>query len=62
MLEWNPLDFNTSVGGSLRKWIWEVVVLSWLLYLRVGGMGGVYIAITKNLTVRHLYAQLGVTG
>ena len=39
-----------------------MVVSSWLLSPRVGGVGGVYIAITKNLIVTHLYAQLGGTG
>ena len=39
-----------------------MVASFWLLSLRVGGMGGVYIASTKNLAVTHLYAQLGGTG
>ena len=37
------------------------VVSSRLLSLRVGGCGWVYIAITEDLVVTHLYAQLGGT-
>ena len=39
-LEWNPLDLNTSVGGSLSENGYGKCKLRTGCSLRVGGMGG----------------------